>query len=174
MNDVVLQNVRVLAVDQIADERTEKPSVVKAVTLEVDVTGGQKLALAASVGTLSLAAAQGRRSRDVAGAPGDAHRSERRRRSVGRFEVRHRCGHARIDAEGIQRAGRGQGLALRRRFRASAGKQLNWGKTETGLKTTRRDTTCDKTCCGKTWGKLGTRVGTRATWGQQAAAGRPT
>ena len=31
--DVVLQNVRVLAVDQIADERAEKPSVAKAVTL---------------------------------------------------------------------------------------------------------------------------------------------
>ena len=29
--DVVLQNVRVLAVDQIADERAEKPSVAKAV-----------------------------------------------------------------------------------------------------------------------------------------------
>jgi pilus assembly protein CpaB len=54
MNDVVIQNVRVLAIDQIADERAEKPSVVKAVTLEVDVTDGQKLALAASVGTLGL------------------------------------------------------------------------------------------------------------------------
>jgi pilus assembly protein CpaB len=36
--DVVLQNVRVLAVDQLADERTEKPSVAKAVTLEVEQT----------------------------------------------------------------------------------------------------------------------------------------
>jgi len=53
--DVVLQNVRVLAVDQIADERAEKPSVAKAVTLEVEVTAAQKLALAATVGTLSLA-----------------------------------------------------------------------------------------------------------------------
>jgi len=52
--EVVLQNVRVLAIDQIADERTEKPSVVKAVTLEVDVVGAQKLSLAASVGTLTL------------------------------------------------------------------------------------------------------------------------
>jgi pilus assembly protein CpaB len=52
--EVVLQNVRVLAIDQIADERLEKPSVVKAVTLEVDVTGAQKLSLAASVGSLSL------------------------------------------------------------------------------------------------------------------------
>src|SRR5262245_30010390 len=51
---VVLQNVRVLAIDQIADERLDKPSVVKAVTLEVDAGGGQKLSLAASIGTLSL------------------------------------------------------------------------------------------------------------------------
>ena len=54
VNDVVIQNARVLAVDQMADERAEKPSVVKAVTLEVDATGGQKLALASVVGTLSL------------------------------------------------------------------------------------------------------------------------
>jgi pilus assembly protein CpaB len=54
MNDVVIQNARVLAIDQLADARAEKPSVVKAVTLEVDVTNAQKLALASAVGTLSL------------------------------------------------------------------------------------------------------------------------
>jgi pilus assembly protein CpaB len=54
LSDVVLQNTRVLAVDQLADERTDKPSVVKAVTLEVDMTNAQKLTLAAQVGTLSL------------------------------------------------------------------------------------------------------------------------
>jgi pilus assembly protein CpaB len=53
--DVVLQNTRVLAIDQLADERTDKPSVVKAVTLEVDMIGAQKLTLAARVGSLSLA-----------------------------------------------------------------------------------------------------------------------
>ena len=52
--DVVLQNTRVLAIDQVADERNDKPSVAKAVTLEVDMASAQKLALAASVGTLSL------------------------------------------------------------------------------------------------------------------------
>ena len=52
--EVVLQNVRVLAIDQVADERIDKPSVVKAVTLEVDVVGAQKLSLAASVGSLTL------------------------------------------------------------------------------------------------------------------------
>jgi len=54
VNDVVIQDVRVLAVDQLADQRADKPSVVKAVTIEVDPTEGQKVALAATVGTLSL------------------------------------------------------------------------------------------------------------------------
>lgn len=53
-NDVVIQNACVLAIDQLADARAEKPSVVKAVTLEVSVADGQKLALASAVGTLSL------------------------------------------------------------------------------------------------------------------------
>jgi pilus assembly protein CpaB len=53
-NDVVLQGVRVLAIDQLADDRTDKPMVVKAVTLEVDTVSAQKLSLAASIGNLSL------------------------------------------------------------------------------------------------------------------------
>ena len=55
VNDVVLQNAKVLAIDQLADERADKPSVAKAVTLEVDTTGAQKLSLAGQIGTLSLA-----------------------------------------------------------------------------------------------------------------------
>lgn len=51
---VLLQNVRVLAVDQVADERAANPMTAKSVTLEVDTVGAQKLGLAASVGTLSL------------------------------------------------------------------------------------------------------------------------
>jgi pilus assembly protein CpaB len=54
VNDVVIEDARVLAVDQMADDTTDKPAVVKAVTLEVDETDGQKLALASMVGTLSL------------------------------------------------------------------------------------------------------------------------
>jgi pilus assembly protein CpaB len=54
-SDVVLQNVRVLAIDQIADDRMDKPAVVKAVTMEVEMADGQKLSLAASLGTLTLA-----------------------------------------------------------------------------------------------------------------------
>jgi pilus assembly protein CpaB len=53
-SDVVLQNVRVLAVGQMADDRAEKPAVVSAVTLEVDQRSGQKLALAAASGSLTL------------------------------------------------------------------------------------------------------------------------
>jgi pilus assembly protein CpaB len=53
-NDVVLQNAKVLAVDQLADDSADKPSVVKAVTLEVDTLSAQKLSLAASLGSLSL------------------------------------------------------------------------------------------------------------------------
>ena len=52
--DVVLQNAKVLAVDQLADDSSEKPAVVKAVTLEVETVAAQKLSLAASLGTLSL------------------------------------------------------------------------------------------------------------------------
>jgi pilus assembly protein CpaB len=54
-NDVVMKNLKVLAIDQLADERTDKPSVAKAVTLEVDIAGAQKLALASQIGTLALA-----------------------------------------------------------------------------------------------------------------------
>ncbi len=53
-NDVVLQNTRVLAIDQLADDATDKPTIAKAVTLEVDTIAAQKLALASSLGTLSL------------------------------------------------------------------------------------------------------------------------
>jgi pilus assembly protein CpaB len=55
INDVVLKNAKVLAVDQLADERAEKPSIAKAVTLEVDIGGAQKLSLAGQIGSLSLA-----------------------------------------------------------------------------------------------------------------------
>lgn len=51
---VLLQDVRVLAVDQMADERSASPTIPKAVTLEVEMEAGQKLGLAATVGTLSL------------------------------------------------------------------------------------------------------------------------
>jgi len=51
---VVLQNTKVLAVDQTADDRAAKATVAKSVTLEVDTVEAQKLWLASSVGSLSL------------------------------------------------------------------------------------------------------------------------
>jgi pilus assembly protein CpaB len=67
---VVLQNVRVLAIDQVADERHANPAVAKSVTLEVDTIAAQKLGLAGSIGNLSLmlrkaGEAGGERSRQV-------------------------------------------------------------------------------------------------------------
>jgi pilus assembly protein CpaB len=53
-SQVVLQDARVLAVDQHADDRSAKATVPKSVTLEVDTVNAQKLWLAASVGKLSL------------------------------------------------------------------------------------------------------------------------
>ena len=52
--EVVLQNARVLAIDQSADERAFKAAVAKSVTLEVDTVDAQKLSLASTVGSLSL------------------------------------------------------------------------------------------------------------------------
>ncbi len=52
--DILLQNVKVLGIDQEADDSKEKPSVAKAVTLEVKPHQAQKLILAQQVGTLSL------------------------------------------------------------------------------------------------------------------------
>lgn len=54
INDVVLQNVRVAAIDQGISEKGGKPNVAKTATLVVDQQGAQKLALAGQVGTLSL------------------------------------------------------------------------------------------------------------------------
>jgi len=52
--EVVLQNTRVLAIDQIADERDVKAKVARSVTLEANTVEAQKLWLASSVGNLSL------------------------------------------------------------------------------------------------------------------------
>lgn len=53
--DVLLQGVKVLAIDQIADGNKDQPSVVRTVTFEVNTIEAQKLVLGANVGTLSLA-----------------------------------------------------------------------------------------------------------------------
>lgn len=53
--DVVLEKIRVIAIDQVADENKTDPLVAKTATLEVDPVGAQKLALAQKVGSISLA-----------------------------------------------------------------------------------------------------------------------
>lgn len=55
MTDVVMQAVRVLAIDQVADPGKTDPTVAKSATLEVDQLGAQKLSLARELGTMSLA-----------------------------------------------------------------------------------------------------------------------
>lgn len=52
--DVLAQNVRVLAVNQDANEAKDKPEVVQSVTVAVTPVQSQKLALAGIVGTISL------------------------------------------------------------------------------------------------------------------------
>ena len=55
MTDIVLEKVRVIAIDQVSDEDKTDPKVAKTATLEVDAVGAQKLALASEIGTISLA-----------------------------------------------------------------------------------------------------------------------
>jgi pilus assembly protein CpaB len=55
ITDIVLQNVRVAAIDLNASEKSDKPEVGKTATVIVDQQGAQKLVLAGQVGTLSLA-----------------------------------------------------------------------------------------------------------------------
>ena len=53
-SEVILQHVKVLAIDQMAGQRQEHPTVAKAVTVEVDPEQALKILLAANVGKLSL------------------------------------------------------------------------------------------------------------------------
>jgi pilus assembly protein CpaB len=53
-SDVILQSAKVLAIDQVTGERTDKPTIAKAVTLEVNEEDAQKILLASNIGRLSL------------------------------------------------------------------------------------------------------------------------
>ena len=55
MSDVIIENVQVLAIDQVANEKATEPSVGKTAVLQVDQFQAQKLSVATRVGTLSLA-----------------------------------------------------------------------------------------------------------------------
>ena len=52
--DILLQNVKVLGIDQHAADPKEKATIAKAVTLELSPEDAQKTTLAANIGTLSL------------------------------------------------------------------------------------------------------------------------
>lgn len=54
VTDVLLQNIRVIAIDQDAKGADAKPTIAKTATLEVEPLDAQKLALAQQVGQLSL------------------------------------------------------------------------------------------------------------------------
>jgi pilus assembly protein CpaB len=53
-SDLLLQDVKVIAVDQISAEQKDRPTVAKAVTLQVTPQQAQKISLATDVGHLSL------------------------------------------------------------------------------------------------------------------------
>ena len=53
-SDLLLQDVKVIAVDQLSSEQKNSPTVAKAVTLEVTPQQAQKISLASDVGHLSL------------------------------------------------------------------------------------------------------------------------
>lgn len=55
MTNVLMENVRVLAIDQLANEKNKTPKVGKTAVVMVDLHGAQKLTLARELGTLSLA-----------------------------------------------------------------------------------------------------------------------
>src|SRR5215831_4993359 len=76
-SDILLEHVKVLAIDQIASEGEEKPKVAQAVTLEVTKEQAQKILLATNIGKLSL----------LLGRPTDSVRDANRRigeRDIGR------------------------------------------------------------------------------------------
>ncbi|QZD90584.1 Flp pilus assembly protein CpaB [Qipengyuania aurantiaca] len=55
MTTVVLENVLVLATDQVANDKATEPQVSRTATVQTDLFGAQKLALAREVGTFTLA-----------------------------------------------------------------------------------------------------------------------
>ena len=50
----ILQNIKVLGVDQDSNQQNDQPGIARTVTVEVSPEGGQKLALAQKAGSLSL------------------------------------------------------------------------------------------------------------------------
>lgn len=72
--DLLIAGVRVLAIDQIANESRNDPQVARAVTIEVTPEDGQKVALAGQIGTLTLALRRADEIRDSAAPSADTIR----------------------------------------------------------------------------------------------------
>jgi pilus assembly protein CpaB len=53
-SDIILEHTMVLAVDQLAGERADRPTIAKAVTLQASPEEAQKVLLAANIGKISL------------------------------------------------------------------------------------------------------------------------
>jgi pilus assembly protein CpaB len=53
-SDILLEHIKVLAIDQVANEGEGQPTVAKAVTVEVTKEQAQKILLATNIGKLSL------------------------------------------------------------------------------------------------------------------------
>src|SRR5215470_16446465 len=80
-SEILLHHVKVLAIDQLASERQEHPTVAKAVTVEATPEQAQKILLASNVGKLSLVLRQ----------PGDVNADSAKRvteRDLGRDRPR--------------------------------------------------------------------------------------
>ena len=70
-SDLLLQDIKVIAVDQLSAEQKDRPVVAKAVTLEVTPFQAQKISLATSVGQPVAHFAKGGRLQCCGGSPGD-------------------------------------------------------------------------------------------------------
>lgn len=68
-SDVILENIQVLAIDQLANDRQSEPKIAKTATLAVTLFDAQRLAVAEQTGTLSLAL---RNVTDAGGVPASA------------------------------------------------------------------------------------------------------
>jgi pilus assembly protein CpaB len=66
ITNILLQNIKVLGIDQNSNQESDDPKVVRTITVEASPYQGQKLTLAAQVGSLSLAL---RNQLDVVPAP---------------------------------------------------------------------------------------------------------
>lgn len=85
ITDIIMQSVKVLGIDQLSDQRADKPMVGRTATVEVTPEQAEKLALAQKAGTMSLAL----RNQETAGvvATSPVHESDLGDRQVRRVSA---------------------------------------------------------------------------------------